>query len=573
MTKGKKRHFTESELEIVVMTWSHGGRFSLESDDADSQREEDRTEPLTVPQSFNFCHFQENNEGGSQRQEQRAESFTMVQDNVPQEVDDVHSSHGLTEGQSIISILSFALRHNTTGVLMEDLLKLLKLHSARTSAVPTSTYFLEKPLADITHQFERHHYCRVCTKYVGSSQSLEKTLKCVSCSSFTTVKASLQEGHLFIHIPLKDQLKDILENQGMHDLCFCADASTKNVLNDICDGTLYQTLKNNSKEDFLSLTFNCDGVPVFSPPNKPDMSCFFKPFVEECANLSQAGFAWHPSDQLLKHIKVHTLCCVCDAVARPLLHNFKQFNGEYGCGVCLHPGMQTRKGKGSTRVYTCPDEKPSDRNHKTTVQIGQIAEREGKTILGIKGSPALADLPLFDLINGMVPDYMHCVLLGVCRYMATFWIDSKSSSEPWYIGTQTSNYCCSSSKSSNRTQVAALAFVLQLASSKAYFHRVGISILLGSELNAELINHAHDTLVYFVGGVQSLYGKEHMTFNVHSLLHLSKTVVHWGPLWAHSTFMFEDFNGYLLKQVKSSGIIPCFPLFSKAILDKCTGRS
>ncbi|XP_053279195.1 uncharacterized protein LOC128440496 [Pleuronectes platessa] len=324
----------------------------------------------------------------------------MVQDNVPQEVDDVHSSHGLTEEQSIISILSFRLRHNTTGVLMEDLLKLLKLHSARTSAVPTSKYFLEKPLAGITHQFERHHYCRVCTKYIGSSQSLEETLKCVSCSSFMTVKDSLQERHFFIHIPLKDQLKDILENQGMHDLCFCADAGTKHVINDICDGTLYQTLKNNSKEDFLSLTFNCDGVPVFQsskfsiwpilccvneiPPEsrdkhillcglwfgskKPDMSCFFKPFVEECANLSQAGFEWqHPSDQSLRHIKVHTLCCVCDAVARPLLQNFKQFNGEYGCGVCLHPGMQTRKGKGSTRVYACPDEKPIDRNYKTTI--------------------------------------------------------------------------------------------------------------------------------------------------------------------------------------------------------------
>lgn len=84
----------------------------------------------------------------------------------------------------------------------------------------------------------------------------------------------------------------------------------------------------------------------------------------------------------------------------------------------------------------------------------------------------------------------------------------------------------------------------------------GISILLGSELNTELINHAHDALVYFVGGVQSLYGKQHMTFNVHSLLHLSKSVVQWGPLWAHSAFMFESFNGYLLKQIKSSQAVP-----------------
>lgn len=179
-------------------------------------------------------------------------------------------------------------------------------------------------------------------------------------------------------MPLKDQLEDILQNQDMHDLCFCADASTKHVIK--------ETLKTNSIRDFLSLTFNCDGVPVFQsskfsiwpilccvneiPPesrakhvllcalwfgaNKPDMFCFFKPqywHTIEYASLSQSGSEWqHHSDQLLRHIKVKMLCCVCDVIARPLLHNFKQFNGE--CGVCLHPGMQTRKGKGKKGVYT-----------------------------------------------------------------------------------------------------------------------------------------------------------------------------------------------------------------------------
>lgn len=500
---------------------------------------------------------------------------------------------------------------------MEDLLKLLKLHSAGTNAVPASKYFLEKPLAGIIDQLKRHHYCRVCTKYLGTSQSQEETLTCVSCSSSITVKDSLQEGHFFISIPLKDQLKDVLENQGMHDLCFRPDDSSRHVISDICDGTLYQTLKSNSEEDFLSLTFNCDGVPVFQsskfsiwpilccvneiPPEsrdkhvllcalwfgakKPDMTCYFQPFVEECANLSQAGFEWqHPSDQSWRHVKVDPLCCVCDAVARPLLQNFKQFNGEYGCGVCLHPGVQMRKGKGKSRVYTCADEKPSDRNHKTTVEIGQIAEREGTTILGIKGPSAIVDLPKFDVINGMVPDYMHCVLLGVCRQMATLWIDSKNYSEPWYIGTQTAildRHLLSIKPPGIVARVPrslterkfwkahewqhwllyySLPVLKGILPQKYHCHWAllieGISILLGSEINTEQINHAHEALVYFVGGMQLLYGEEHMTFNVHSLLHLSKSVVHCGPLWAHSAFMFEDFNGYLLKQVKSSQAVP-----------------
>ncbi|XP_030299005.1 uncharacterized protein LOC115597316 isoform X10 [Sparus aurata] len=363
LTRWKKRKINRTLTDIEKHTAQRH-----EIDEGASQSEEQRAEPFTLTQEIDedasqseeqraepFTSTQEIDEDPSQSEEQRAEPFTSTQDNVPQAIDDVHTQ-GLTEEQSCISILSFALRHNTTGVLMEDLLKLLKLHSAGTSAIPASKYFLGKPLAGIVDQFEHHHYCSVCTKYLGTSQSQEETLTCVSCSSSITVKASLHEGHFFISIPLKGQLKDILENQGMHDLCFPADDSSREVINDICDGTLYQALQSNSEADFLSLTFNCDGVPVFQsskfsiwpilccvneiPPQcrdkhvllcalwfgskKPDMTCFFKPFVEECANLSQTGFKWHhPIDQSWRNVKVHPLCCVCDAVARPLLQNFK----------------------------------------------------------------------------------------------------------------------------------------------------------------------------------------------------------------------------------------------------------
>lgn len=88
-----------------------------------------------------------------------------------------------------------------------------------------------------------------------------------------------------------------------------------------------------------------------------------------------------------------------------------------------------RKGQGISRIYTCLQEKLCDRNHQTIVEKGKIAARDGKTILGIKGPSALADLPKFDLFSGMVPDYLHCVLLGVCRQLAMLWMDSNSSSE------------------------------------------------------------------------------------------------------------------------------------------------
>lgn len=146
----------------------------------------------------------------------------MQKDNVHPEVQDVDSS-----GLSTMLNLAFALKHNTTEALIEDLLRLLHLHSPESSAVPRSQYFLEEILFGIADQFKPHLYCEVCTKYIGSLTSQDGTVKCLSCSSSTTVKTSLQEGHFFFSFSLKNQLKDILEDQGGHDLCFPAGDSRK----------------------------------------------------------------------------------------------------------------------------------------------------------------------------------------------------------------------------------------------------------------------------------------------------------------------------------------------------------
>lgn len=47
-----------------------------------------------------------------------------------------------------------------------------------------------------------------------------------------------------------------------------------------------------------------------------------------------------------------------------------------------------------------------------------------------------------------------------------------------------------------------------------------------------------------------------MTFNVHQLLHLAKSVESLGPLWAHSTFVFESGNGKIVKSVTASKGVP-----------------
>ena len=45
-----------------------------------------------------------------------------------------------------------------------------------------------------------------------------------------------------------------------------------------------------------------------------------------------------------------------------------------------------------------------------------------------------AQLSNFDVVDGVAVDYMHGILLGVCKQLLKLWLDSKFSSEDWYCG-------------------------------------------------------------------------------------------------------------------------------------------
>lgn len=64
------------------------------------------------------------------------------------------------------------------------------------------------------------------------------------------------------------------------------------------------------------------------------------------------------------------------------------------------------------------------------------------------------------------------------------------------------------------------------------------------------INNVDIVLLKFVVNYQKLYGKKYMTFNLHQLQHLAKSVHNWGPLTRFSAFPFKCFNGKIKRYVK-----------------------
>lgn len=74
---------------------------------------------------------------------------------------------------------------------------------------------------------------------------------------------------------------------------------------------------------------------------------------------------------------------------------------------------------------------------------------------------------------------------------------------------------------------------------------------LQKSITLEMIDYAEALLIKFVRLFQKYFGKEHMTYNVHLLLHISSAVRNWGPLWTHNAFPFENENRILLRLKKS----------------------
>ena len=58
------------------------------------------------------------------------------------------------------------------------------------------------------------------------------------------------------------------------------------------------------------------------------------------------------------------------------------------------------------------------------------AINKGVVQKGVKGPYLLSSIDHFHLVNGFVPNFLHCTLLGVARQLVSLWFDSKNHDQP-----------------------------------------------------------------------------------------------------------------------------------------------
>uniref|UniRef100_A0A1X7T453 Uncharacterized protein n=1 Tax=Amphimedon queenslandica TaxID=400682 RepID=A0A1X7T453_AMPQE len=219
-----------------------------------------------------------------------------------------------------------------------------------------------------------------------------------------------------------------------------------------------------SCQEHLGVITNADGVPLFKssravlwpvyleignyPPtvrfhtenaiicgfkigqSKPDMQILLKPILEAIDNLNILGFSFD-SPVAVKTIRIKLLSGVFDLITKAKVLCMNQFNSHCGCPTCLHPGEH----KGS-RVYIPGLTYPLRTEEGIEYAVAKGVS-ENKTIEGVKGTSPLHGY--VHLVNGIPPDYMHCVLEGVTKALLKLWTNPYNRSKPFLIRRELKN--------------------------------------------------------------------------------------------------------------------------------------
>ena len=139
-------------------------------------------------------------------------------------------------------------------------------------------------------------------------------------------------------------------------------------------------------------------------PNKPNPRNLLDPVLKHVHNLYETGFVMQSSNGQTQLCTVKLVSAVFNLIARALVLTMKQFNGEYGCNVCVHPGKQLGNG---SRVYLPETDNPM-RTNASILHDAQSAEINNQSVNGVKGVSPLSSF--IDLVRDIPIDYMHCVL-------------------------------------------------------------------------------------------------------------------------------------------------------------------
>ncbi|KAE8741054.1 hypothetical protein FOCC_FOCC013424 [Frankliniella occidentalis] len=326
---------------------------------------------------------------------------------------------------------------------------------------------------------------------------------------------------------------------------------------------------------------------------QPPMNLLLQPLSEHAIRLSN-GFVLQINNEPVD-IRAYIIGCCVDSGARGKVQGIKSHGGYYACNWCYIHGEYTVAGV----KYPMREEVPRKRTNEEMKQLmrnlanleEQLSDDERpedemqpqvhQEQFGVQDVSPLLNMPMFDLVSSFFVEGMHCLGLGITKTNLQRWLE-----EPGDFNISDFSELIDERLASLRPPLEFRRMPRKLLERARYkareldnwlshciipvltgilpqkylklWHLLAQAIYLLSlrSVSYSHVNTANALLKHFIYISQQYYGEGCMVFNMHILSHLAEHVARWGPLWAASAYCFENYNGYLLKIIRSQQGVP-----------------
>lgn len=262
---------------------------------------------------------------------------------------------------------------------------------------------------------------------------------------------------------------------------------------------------------------------------------------------------------------------IADLPAKAAALNIKQFNGDFGCIKCLHPGVWNR----AFHKMTYPPQKAYLRDAQWYEKVSTISEKSKTVIYGIKGFSSFSRILI---LPDQIPfDYMHLVLQGHTKWLINhYFIENQYDC---YIGREKKAFNkllnCHTVPHDISRKFPQIETNLKFKSTelKLFIFHLAVPMLMDflptdywcllfiyvfsirsiyEPFEKELLDHLNNMIILYHSSLKKYFGDGAYDYSIHAHLHLTSQVLDHGPLHCHSQFVFEGALGNLKKKIKGT---------------------
>lgn len=541
--------------------------------------------------------FRDSTEGSSLLQLIKSEEF----------LGPIKSKIEISSGELLLIVLRACLKHCLPLSGIANFCKAINCIFSD-PVLPSSLYSIDKlfnPETTVTY----HSFCPNCSQYLDVVvQWGGERRTCDSCTHNFKLSKSFPNC-IFALINPSEAIAEYVELfQEHYDSIMQRTYRENSHITDIYDGQAYKKFVNslpyNDKKCYVNVTFNTDGAQAFKSSKKslwpiylmineipldkrsqfiipcsiwfgeshPDMQMYLEHFVNLMMTLRKNGITCTIKGEK-RVLRLYVVNCAVDTPARCQMNGTMQFNAHHGCDWCLHPGTYYARSMRypASRIFEY-------RDTEATKRLMEEASDRGLPIQGVRRISPLIHLEGFDVVHGFTPDFMHCILIGVVRQITNYIIAGMRPPQRKLLDDALMKFRVPAklSRLPRSTKMRAdwkakewenwvlyysvPLFELICISDEILEHWIilvdALHIVLGKKIHPDDLKKAHKLLKKFMHRTEKLYTTQAMTYNLHQLGHIVKSVREFGPLQCHSAFPFESANYSMVQAIKSAnGVI------------------